>query len=348
MSIQLKDCKNCEQPFNEAYEFCPHCGQKDKDELTIGVLFYNTIANYFSFDARFIRSFFPLIFKPGYLPKQFVGGKRLIYIHPAQVYLFIAVGFFFLFSFNVRKSRATIDKAMKTEALSKPATLLNENINEVLADSVMVDSILKEVETKIPIEDSLQLAELRNKENWQTDFGFDEKKIDSLVAVGASDDEIYKTMGMKEDAGFIIRKFFAQMLKFYKDRGLGAIYQTLIDSIPIAMFFLLPIFAFLLKLFHLRKGIYAHHLVFSFYFFSFIFVVFSFLVVLNWIVKDLPIWVSLLITLSTFFYLLIAIKKYYQESWFISYLKSSMITFLFSIVIFMATLVLGLFAFMLY
>ena len=347
MSKELHTCDNCEKPFDAAFKFCPHCGQKCNDELTLGVLFYNTIANYFSFDARFFRSFIPLIFKPGYLPKQFVAGKRLIFIHPAQVYLFIAVVFFFLFSFNVRESRATIDKAMKTETVSKQSERYKNDINQVLADSVKMDSIINEVKANIPIEDSLKIAKIDDNQNWQTNFGFDEKKVDSLLALGESDSKIYKAMGMKDDAGFLTRKFYAQMLKFYKDRGLGAIYQTLIDSIPIAMFFLLPIFAFLLKLFYLRKGIYAHHLVFSFYFFSFIFVVFSFIVVVNWIV-DIPDWIDWLIALSTFFYLLVAVKKYYEDSWFISYIKSSVITFLFSIVVALASIVLGLFAFMFY
>jgi len=53
MPKPLETCKNCEQQFKKEFDFCPHCGQKVNDELTLGVLFYNTISNYFSFDARF-------------------------------------------------------------------------------------------------------------------------------------------------------------------------------------------------------------------------------------------------------------------------------------------------------
>lgn len=80
-------------------------------------------------------------------------------------------------------------------------------------------------------------------------------------------------MGIEDDAGFLKRKFYSQMLKFYKDRGLGAIYQTFFDSIPLAMFFLLPIFALLLKIFYYRKCKYVNHLVFGFYFFSLLFTI---------------------------------------------------------------------------
>ena len=91
MSKTIINCKNCEKEFEEGFEFCPHCGQKAKDDLTIGVLFYNTISNYFSFDARFLRSFIPLMFRPGYVARRFVEGKRLQYLHPAQYYLFVSV-----------------------------------------------------------------------------------------------------------------------------------------------------------------------------------------------------------------------------------------------------------------
>jgi hypothetical protein len=113
MENHTKNCKNCEREFHEEFEFCPFCGQKTKEDLTLGVLFYNTISNYFSFDARFLRSFLPLMFRPGFLARKFVEGKRLRYLHPAQYYLFVSVIFFFLFSFQQREYTQQADKALK-------------------------------------------------------------------------------------------------------------------------------------------------------------------------------------------------------------------------------------------
>jgi len=119
MSSNQVNCQNCEQSHKESFEFCPHCGQKTNDELTIGLLFYNTISNYFSFDARFLKSFIPLMLKPGYLAKEFIKGKRLLYLHPTQMYLFISVVFFFIFSFTVREQSSLMNeglqKAFETE-----------------------------------------------------------------------------------------------------------------------------------------------------------------------------------------------------------------------------------------
>jgi len=138
-------CKNCEKKYRKDFKFCPHCGQQTNDELTVALLFYNTITNYFSFDARFIKSIVPLLFKPGYLPKVFVEGKRSIYLHPGPLYLFISVLFFFLTTtFVIRDNVRLIDNALKkphfyhnipswftfTETIQTRDSLLSEPVSE--------------------------------------------------------------------------------------------------------------------------------------------------------------------------------------------------------------------------
>ena len=352
-------CPNCENEFEEGFAFCPHCGQKAKDELTLGVLFYNTIANYFSFDARFFKSFIPLMIKPGYLAKKFLEGKRLLFLHPAQMYLFISVIFFFLYSFNVRETVNEVNQKFKN-------IQVNDQVNDSLVakkpalDSVQLDKLMVKLkennittgmkEEDIKMLDSIIKAENKNvKTDNFLNFDFNEKEIDSLIAIDAPDNEIYKAMGMSDDAGFFTRKFYKQMLKFYKDKGLGSILQTFYDSIPLAMFFLLPIFAFILKVFYFRRGRFSHHLVFSFYFFSFLFTVFSILVLANLIWKDFPGWITTLVMLSTYFYLFLAIKRFYGQGWFLSFFKSGFVTFTFlTFVLPLALIIMGLMAFLFY
>ena len=93
-------------------------------------------------------------------------------------------------------------------------------------------------------------------------------------------------MGMAEDAGGFTRRFYQQVLKFYEQKGDG-ILQTLYDSIPIAMFLLMPLFAILLKIFYWKRGNFAHHMVFSFYYFTFLFTAFCILMLLN-MIWDVP------------------------------------------------------------
>jgi len=345
-------CKNCEKNFNDNYKFCPHCGQKSDDKLTLGILFYNTISNYFSFDARFFKSYIPLMFKPGYLPNKFIEGKRLLYLHPAQMYLFISVVFFFLFSFITRETTQEFDTALK-KGFDKTEAVLDTIQNKVLVDSVQTEALLKPLkDNHINIGfDSKELDSIINsnkKPVVNSSFDFNENKIDSLIAINASDNEIYRVMGLNDDAGPVKRKMYSQALKFYKQRNGGSILQAFYDSIPIAMFILLPIFALLLKLFYFRKGSFSYHLVFTFYFFSFLFMVFSIFILANLIWK-IPGFLTGLILFSIFLYLWLAVKNFYKQGYFLSFIKSSMISFMYlSFVIPLAAFIIGITAFMLY
>ncbi len=351
----ITTCQNCESEHDIDFDFCPHCGQQTNDELTVGVLFYNTIANYFSFDARFFRSFVPLVFKPGVLAKRFVNGKRLMYLHPAQMYLFISVVFFFMFSFKVREYSASFDKGIQEASLFEES---KDSLNSKPIDSATIARI------SMPLKNTNFVPGLSEQEQKEFDsiitvasspdyaknnmpFGYDRKKLDSLIAVNASENEQLRAVGMKEGAGFLNRQFHKQVIKFHKNKGGGAL-QAFFDSVPISLFFLLPIFAILLKVFYWRRGRFAHHLVFSFYYFSFLFTVMCIILGINYII-DIPDWIDFLVVLSTFFYLVLAVKNYYEQDIFISFIKTSMISFVYMMIVApMAVMIMLALSFLLY
>lgn len=335
MSDRPVICKNCETHNPEDAQFCMNCGQKLGDKLTFGLLFYNTIGNYFSFDARFFRSIIPLLFRPGYIAKEFVRGRRLQYLHPGQMYLFVTVVFFFVFNFYVREGRESIEENAKNafhqidDNIKSLDTI--SKIDPAALDTIKVENaedaqkLIKDLQTnKYKSNDTLG-----NPQNKGINFDFDRPVVDSLIAIQAPDEEIYRAMGMADNPGYFTKRFYVQSLKLYKTEGIGAaqVYQYFIDSIPLAMFILMPLFAFLLKLFYFRKGNYAHHLVFSFYFFCFLFTIFSIVLGANLLFEGIPAWISWLIaTLSPFFYLWRAIIKFYQKHWFTSLIKSGFIS----------------------
>jgi hypothetical protein len=341
MSINQVNCLNCEQPFEKGFKFCPHCGQKTNEELTLKVLFYNAICNYFSFDARFFRSFIPLMFRPGYLAAKFVEGKRLLYLHPAQMYLFISVVFFFIISFSTRELVQEANK-LNEEAINSEAIHTSKDSTEPKKDSLRLVNImqpLKDNQDKLGLkEEDLKMTDslLNSSYEDSEDFEILRKKlatIDSLVEAGVDKKEIYKEMGMSDDAGFIERRFFANLLNLARGNGAGAIVQAFFDSIPISMFFLLPFFALILKVFYFNKGKYAHHLVFSFYYFSFMFTVASILMALDRFVIPIPGWIYWLVGLSTYIYFLLALIKFYKQNWFLSLIKSGVISFIFLLMV---------------
>ncbi|MUU77317.1 DUF3667 domain-containing protein [Winogradskyella endarachnes] len=354
MKTNQTNCKNCEQPYDEGFQFCPHCGQKTNDELTIGVLFYNTISNYFSFDARFIKSFIPLLFKPGYLAKEFIKGKRLLYLHPAQMYLFISVVFFFIFSFTVRNQTELLNEELRKTLEGDDVSTVVDSLKISKSDSLSRLKIKKALKdnqyltrmSDAEIDSIVSLEKLPKKTD--ISFDFNEAEIDSLIRINAPDTKIYKAMGLEEDDGWFKTKLYEQALKFYKARDGGNILHAFYDTIPIALFFLLPIFALIIKLLYFRKGRYAHHLVFSFYFFSYLFTVFSIIFGVN-LIWDIPDWIDWLVALSTFFYLMAGLKNFYGRGWFVSWFKCSIATFMFmTIVIPTTAIIIALYAFMFY
>lgn len=364
MSRALKDCPNCLQRFASHYPHCPYCGQKAGDQLTLNVVFNNTISNYFSVDARFFKSFIPLMFKPGQLPKHFISGRRLKYLHPAQMYLFISIVFFFLFSFVSREKVEGFDNILKKELehsqsyrdsiikashdiAETPYSLESDVDDEKHFDIThqqqkqFLDSVLQAEKNRAHV--NLNIGS--NKK----EIDFNEMEIDSMIAAGASDEELYKKLGMKTDDGYLTKRMYMQILKFLKTKSGGSILQEFLDSIPIATFILLPIFALLLKLFYYREGRFVHHLVFTFYFFAFLFSVFSLLVIVNLIWKDFPGWIMNLTLLSVFFYLFFGVKRLYGQGYIRSFIKSSAISLLFlAMVLPFTVLTMGLMAFLFY
>jgi hypothetical protein len=339
MSKESINCKNCESSLESTFEFCPNCGQKTKEELTVGVLFYNTISNYFAVDARFFKSFIPLMTKPGYLANKFIQGKRLLYLHPAQLYLFISIIFFFLYSFKQKEQINAISAGVNVDEKVRKATdsIVSEIERDSIAKAVFLEQ-MKENQTALGIKDEDMkvldsiVKTQKPKENLNFNFGFDEEKVDSLLAIKASKDQVYMAMGMEKDDGTLVRKFYAQMLKIYKNKGgIGNILKAFYDTVPISMFFLLPIFAFILKMLFYRRGRFAHHLVFTFYFFAYLFTVFSILIFISLLWDVIPVWLDVLIVLSTFFYLFLAIKRFYGQGWFVSLFKSWVATVAFMV-----------------
>jgi hypothetical protein len=314
-------CKNCNIALNRKFKYCPECGQKTTEDLTVKVLFSNTISNYFSVDARFFKSFLPLLYKPGFLATKFVEGKRLTYLHPAQFYLFSSVIFFFLFSFISREQQEKFDSSVKNSFdHAIDLDTLNNRIN--LSDKVT------EAEKK-SIDSIVALKKSETVKNPESNFlNFESGKIDSLIAVDAPENDILKEIGMKESDSKFTKYIYSKLLKLYVKKGSGLL-ESFYNTIPISLFFLLPLFAFILKLLFYKRGPFAYNLVFSFYLFSFFFTLFSIVIGINFIIQ-IPNWLLSFIWLGIGLYLFLSILKFYNQRWIKIFFKTFLLLFLFA------------------
>ncbi len=361
MSTENKHCPNCGYQLTQYHNFCPNCGQKVGDKLSMRVLFHNTVMNYFSVDARFFRSFVPLLMRPGYLAKKFVSGKRLTYLHPAQFYLFTSIVFFFIFSISTRATQQEVEKTIrksfnKEKKIASEVEKITDSIQnlgeEVKKDSMVVDKRTVGLGTgELPkvaatTTDSISQKNKKTKKKANASiqgelfgFRFNTAKLDSLYRVDAPMREKLKAVGYDENEHGWFSKFTArQVIKFREKRGDGIV-KAFMDTIPISMFFLIPIFAILLKLFYRKRGRFAHHMVFSFYFFAFIFLASSLIILINYIV-DIPNWIDTILILSMLIYLMLSLKHFYEQGYIKTFFKTVFLSSIYLIFVIPFTFVL--------
>ncbi|MEJ2594822.1 MAG: DUF3667 domain-containing protein, partial [bacterium] len=208
-------CKNCDHRLDGSDNYCPHCGQKTDEELTIKTLFNNTISNYFSVDARFFVSFFPLLFRPGYLPVKFVEGKRLRYLHPAQFYLFISVVFFFLLSIESKKQQEALDKGIlrNMEVKIDTAAIRElDSVNKMLAKEKAINLHREAIKDSTPAD--LGVSQI-------VQIGLGQSALDSLIEAGAPELEKLQALGYREGSAGWKKMIYRQALKIYESRGGG-------------------------------------------------------------------------------------------------------------------------------
>jgi len=83
----------------EDYNYCPECGQiNTTKQVPLKLFFHDILGDYFTFDSRFFRSFIPLLRRPGHLTNEYNSGRRVSYILPLRLYLFVTILFFFIIS----------------------------------------------------------------------------------------------------------------------------------------------------------------------------------------------------------------------------------------------------------
>jgi hypothetical protein len=87
-------CENCGTPL--LGEHCYVCGQPTKGMVrhfsSIIGDFFDTVLN---IDARVLRTLWPLLVKPGFLSCEYFAGRRVRYVTPVRLYLFLSVVMFF-------------------------------------------------------------------------------------------------------------------------------------------------------------------------------------------------------------------------------------------------------------
>lgn len=295
-----RKCLNCGTSLTDKY--CPHCGQKDiPKRQTLGELIENFIGSFFSFESKFFKTIKYLLFKPGFLAIEYNSGRRESYYHPARMYVFSSFVYFLLFF------------SLPENPEERNDTIQNDNI--VTSDSISQNG---------------------------NDFNFSISEND--YETREAYDSAQAALPPAERDGWIVRKLnYREIDLSQKYEGRNEDFGTdfgdaFTANAPKVFFLLLPVFALLLKLFYLRRDFYySEHLAFTTYFYNFFYSV----GIVTMLIELIPgmTWFSLVTFVGVNVYLIVAMKRAYQQRWMKTIFKFMLLTFSFGFCI-----VLGLFA----
>ena len=95
LELSKDTCPSCGEPFIGKH--CYACGEKkiSRKDFALSKYARQAFDHFTHLDTKVFRSFRFLIFKPGFLSLEFVKGRRVLYVKPLQVFVFINLIFFF-------------------------------------------------------------------------------------------------------------------------------------------------------------------------------------------------------------------------------------------------------------
>jgi len=92
-------CLNCRSPL--LGDFCYECGQPKKGWIRhIHGIVGDFLDSVLNFDSRTLRTLAPLLLRPGYLSNEYFAGRRVRYVTPLRLYVFMSVVAFLLVGWN--------------------------------------------------------------------------------------------------------------------------------------------------------------------------------------------------------------------------------------------------------
>jgi hypothetical protein len=320
-----KDCLNCGATV--AGRYCHICGQEN---IVPRESFGNLVLHFFyditHFDGKFFPSLKYLLFRPGFLSKEFVNGRRASYLNPVRMYVFTSAIFFLIF-FMIADPKDFVNRGHDVPLNNKERLKLLDDFEKEYRKSgadtaIILDQIEALKDTTKPVTLDI-LADIETSDTTQNG-----------PKTFAEYDSIQKTLPSSERDGWLkrwaVQKFqFNEELRNDPSTALEKWTELFLHRLPYLLFLSLPIFALILKLLYVRRSkqfYYADHAIFSIhhYIFSFILLLFCFLLGTTYDITAWPVirWALLIILLVVWpIHLYIAMRNFYQQRWFKTFLK---------------------------
>ncbi|WGL15911.1 DUF3667 domain-containing protein [Microbulbifer bruguierae] len=347
-------CGNCETPLLGPH--CHACGQPAKSLLRhFPELIGDFFGSVFGLDSRIARTFGPLLLKPGFLTNEYFAGRRVRYVSPVRLFVFLCLTAFFVAQlssdWNDFSPVEIRDSDQITENFDMPAVEGDISTATTVEEVIRLrDQALEELQTAAEEEDQIPgiRGMLKGMEHVIRDRAQQRiAELDPAAATTAANavtesgdptSENSFTPLQIDGAPEPVNAWLARQSEKLKDNvkriqdDPNLLKDALFGSIPSALFLLLPFFALLLGILYLfKRRLYMEHLIVALHSHAFL----SLALLLMVILFDLRAWLTEPETLSHQLfstaivalgcwmpiYLLLMQKRVYGQGWFATSVK---------------------------
>ena len=344
-----KTCLNCGHIVEERY--CSHCGQENLEPTeTVGHLVRHFFEDITHFDGKFFVTVKDLIIRPGFLTQEYVAGRRMSYLNPIRMYIFISA-VFFVVAFAGKE-----EAAVRQEENGHSVNLYRQQLADSLRSVIKTDSLHRsfngamaarlDTAEKVKLHDESVNLNMNNAGKVIIDMT--ENKYNTVREYDSVQRRLPDTARDKGFGHWLTRYTVRQKEK-HGGRSVMHVEVDVSHDIPKIMFVLLPLFALYVGWFYSRKQYYyVNHAIFTVHYHCFIFLLFLVLMGLDKLIPGD--WAGIILTLLSpilaFFYLVAALHGMYRQSFWLSLGKAMAISLLYFITISVANMLLGIYAFL--
>ena len=298
--------------------FCHICGQENiVTHQNFTGLTKHFIYDIFHFDRKFFDTLKYLLFKPGFVAREYVKGRRAKYLDPIRMYLFTSAVFFVLFFSFVPDLKVTDPKAYLT--VQQRVELVKE-LQKKQKQNSKDSSLLKKIELLLDTSKQVKRTDIyTGKVSSIIDFGG--RQYSSLNEY----DSLQHLLPPGKKDGWLKQKIIKKGLsidsKYSGDMQeiIRVFFESFLHRLPYLLFLSLPFFALILKLLYIRRKsfFYSDHAIFTLYHYIFSFfillVILGFVALQDWLHWQLFDWIRSLLFLFWIFYLYKSLRNFYGQ-----------------------------------
>ncbi|MDB5019374.1 MAG: hypothetical protein JWQ28_501 [Pedobacter sp.] len=334
------NCLNCGHHVEE--HFCTHCGQENIEVREDAFhMISHAVADYFHFESKFFATIRPLLVKPGNLTKEYVSGKRVSFIHPIRLYIFISI-LFFIVTLSGRNGGVNNDEKVQSprpqverdSVAMAEAAQIREAMTSVPISQTMKDSIVRAAVTQMKMD--------RTEKERKTSFQINKKWFVPSDTTVASYEKRQKLLPSAKRDNFLKHYIIRRNLELQKyPDAEKKMTEEIMHNIPKMMFILLPLFALILKVVYFnKKKYYYEHLIYSFHVHSAIFLSYLILVLLQHFFNlfyNLDGWLGFFWSVYILWYIYRSLKTFYGSRRWVTIFKIFFLMFCYTIVFAIST-----------